>query len=107
MKNGSMMSRCSCRNSGRRMCSMLARDPVSKLSTQITRWPRVSSSSHRCDPRNPAPPVMRQVVIARAGYRALARASCLEGLLADRDLDEVVAAVLPRGEPLALEAPAD
>ena len=25
------------RNSGTRMCSMLARDPVSKLSTQITR----------------------------------------------------------------------
>src|SRR4051812_41425118 len=93
-----MMSRCSCRNSGRRMCSMLARDPVSKLSTQITRWPRASSSSQRCEPRNPAPPVIRQVDIARAGYRALPRPGRPERLLADVELDEVVTAVLPHGE---------
>src|SRR5665213_2705840 len=61
-KYGSMMStpRCTMR-SGSRMCSMLASEPVSKLSTQITRLPRAKSSSHRCDPRNPAPPVTRQV----------------------------------------------
>src|ERR1700738_4901277 len=48
-----------------RMCSMFASDPVSRLSTQITRLPRASSSSHRCDPRKPAPPVTRQVGITR------------------------------------------
>ena len=40
---------------------MLASEPVSKLSTQITRCPRASSSSQRCEPRKPAPPVTRQV----------------------------------------------
>ncbi len=43
---------------------MFSSDPVSRLSTQITRLPRSSSSSHRCDPRNPAPPVTTQVLIA-------------------------------------------
>src|SRR6476620_9896616 len=42
---------------------MFASDPVSRLSTQITRCSRRSSSSHRCEPRNPAPPVTRQVAI--------------------------------------------
>ena len=82
-RTGSMMSACMCANSGTRMCSMLARDPVSKLSTQITRWPRRSSSSHRCDPRNPAPPVTRQVAMTAAGYRQLAGPGGLERLLAD------------------------
>src|SRR5579884_1025032 len=50
-------------NSGTRMCSMFASEPVSRLSTQITRWPRRSSSSQRCEPRNPAPPVTREVGI--------------------------------------------
>ena len=30
---------------------------------QITRWPSASSCSHRCEPRNPAPPVTTQVLI--------------------------------------------
>src|SRR5947199_8251704 len=47
------------------MCSMLASVPVSRLSTQMTRWPRRRSSSHRCDPRNPAPPVTRLVGMTR------------------------------------------
>ena len=47
-----------------RMWAMLASVPVSRLSTQITRWPRRSSSSHRCEPRNPAPPVTRLVGMA-------------------------------------------
>src|SRR5438067_1998340 len=60
-----MMSRPRCRKrSGSRMCSMFASDPVSRLSTQITRLPRASSSSQRCDPKKPAPPVTRQVAIA-------------------------------------------
>src|SRR5688500_11920431 len=74
---------------------MLARDPVSKLSTQITRWPRLSSSSHRCDPRNPAPPVTRQVAMSAAGYRQLTGPRGLERLLADPEVDEVVALGLP------------
>ena len=74
-------------NSGTRMCSMLTSDPVSRLSTQITRWPRRSSSSHRCDPRKPAPPVTRQVAIGvlayglrlRHGLRAAARSGARGG----------------------------
>src|SRR5215218_10056167 len=101
-----MMSACMCANSGTRMWAMLARDPVSKLSTQITRWLRRNSSSHRCDPRNPAPPVTRQVAMLRAGYRWSAGARGLERLLADPELDEVVPAVLSDrkallGQPLA------
>src|SRR5215207_301968 len=56
-----MMSTLRWTNSGTRMCSMFASEPVSRLSTQMTRWPRRSSSSQRCDPRKPAPPVTRQV----------------------------------------------
>src|SRR5580704_10629608 len=60
-----MMSTPRCRKrSGSRMCSMFASEPVSKLSTQITLCPRASSSSHRCDPRKPAPPVTRQELTA-------------------------------------------
>src|SRR5918996_1607877 len=104
MKNGSMMSRCSCRNCGPRMWWMLARDPVSKLSTQITRWPRASSSSQRCDPRNPAPPVTRQVAMSAAGYRELPGSCGLGRLLADPELDEVVALVLPDRQTLVGQA---
>src|SRR2546421_9711614 len=59
------MSRFRWTKSAARMCSMLASVPVSRLSTQMTRWPRRRSSSHRCDPRNPAPPVTRLVGMAR------------------------------------------
>src|SRR5919112_1741013 len=72
-KNGSTMSRCRCVNSGTRMCSMLRSEPVSKLSTQITRWPRRSSSSQRWDPRKPAPPVTSDV-----GMAASLVARCLD-----------------------------
>src|SRR4051794_1747912 len=61
------MSLCRNRNSGTRMCAMFLSDPVSRLSTQMTRWPRRRSSSHRCDPRNPAPPVTRQVAMNAQG----------------------------------------
>src|SRR4051794_18668660 len=62
------------------MCSMLASEPVSKLSTQMTRWPRRSSSSHRCEPRKPAPPVTRHVPM-RLGSLGRAQAGSLELLL--------------------------
>ena len=42
---------------GRCRCRMLARLPLKKLSRQMTSCPSRSSRSHRCDPRNPAPPV--------------------------------------------------
>src|SRR5436305_10519094 len=60
-----MMSMFRCTNASSRMCSMFRSDPVSRLSTQITRWPRCSSSSHRWEPRKPAPPVTRLVGIRR------------------------------------------
>src|SRR5579884_3579485 len=61
-----MMSRLMWTKSLSRMCSMLASVPVSRLSTQMTRWPRRRSSSHRCEPRKPAPPVTRLVGMARS-----------------------------------------
>src|SRR6516165_4204547 len=77
-----MMSVLRCTNALSRMCSMLASDPVSRLSTQITRWPRRSSSSHRCDPRKPAPPVTRLV-----GMRGNLLTSAQEVLVATADGD--------------------
>src|SRR5215213_7846115 len=59
-----MMSTLRWTNSGTRMCSMLFSEPVSRLSTQMTRCPRSSSASHKCDPRKPAPPVTREVGMA-------------------------------------------
>src|SRR5690606_31297874 len=38
-------------------CSMLSADPVIRLSTATTSSPASSSAWHRCEPRNPAPPV--------------------------------------------------
>src|SRR3712207_1837037 len=45
-------------------CLMFSSEPVSRLSTQITRWPRASRKSHRFEPRKPAPPVTSEVGIA-------------------------------------------
>src|SRR5450756_2827016 len=42
---------------------MFCSDPVSRLSRQITLWSLRSRYSHRCDPRNPAPPVTTDVVM--------------------------------------------
>src|SRR3954447_2568041 len=69
------MSRCSNRNSGWRMCSTFVSDPVSRLSTQITRWPLASRWSQRCDPRNPAPPVTSEVGIRERVLALSARAA--------------------------------
>ena len=38
--------------------AMLRRAPVSRLSTQITSSPSPRKRSQRCEPMNPAPPVM-------------------------------------------------
>ena len=48
----------------RRGCARCsARFPVSRLSTQMTRWPLPSRVSQRWEPRKPAPPVTTQVLI--------------------------------------------
>src|SRR5687768_1728940 len=39
-------------------CAMLARSPVSRLSMPTTEHSRLRSSSARCEPMNPAAPVM-------------------------------------------------
>src|SRR5437763_14442867 len=48
---------------------MFSRLPVSRLSRQMTRQSRSSRYSHRCEPRNPAPPVTTAVLIG--GKRTL------------------------------------
>src|SRR5215207_2623123 len=75
-------------------CRMFSSEPVSRLSTQITRCPRASSSSHRWEPRKPAPPVTRQVAIgsvyARAAQMArldVAREHVFAAALASREVD--------------------
>src|SRR3954452_25324158 len=105
-----MMSMSRKSNASERMCSTLFNEPVSRLSTQVTRWPRRSSSSHRCDPRNPAPPVTRQVAMdlegiaycgfsagaqhrARARPAVSARAGGLELLLGNPGRDHVDAQI--------------
>src|SRR3954469_24833825 len=40
--------------------------PVNRLSTHSTSWPACSSSSQRCEPRNPAPPVTRTFFMGAA-----------------------------------------
>src|SRR5258708_4932171 len=38
---------------------MLSVFPVSRLSIAMTEWPSAKKRSARCDPKNPAPPVIR------------------------------------------------
>ena len=70
MKNGSVRSWFRKVNLGLSMCSMFWSEPVSRLSRQITRWPLASRWSHRCEPRNPAPPVTMQVLMGAAEHSA-------------------------------------
>src|SRR3954465_719429 len=79
------------------MCSMFASEPVSKLSTQMTRWPRLRSSSHRCEPRKPAPPVTRHVGM-RPGSLGRAQAGSLELLLLQPRVGAVEARALTVGQ---------
>src|SRR5512146_2201347 len=46
-----------------RRCSMFASELVTRLSTQMTRWPRSTRYSQRWEPRKPAPPVTTEVGI--------------------------------------------
>ncbi len=50
---------------------MFSSEPVSRLSTQRTRWPSRTRRSQRCDPRKPAPPVTTEVGIPRDGTPGL------------------------------------
>ncbi len=47
-------------------CAMFSIRPVDRLSIDSTRWPAASSTSEKCEPMKPAPPVIRYVV-ERAG----------------------------------------
>src|SRR3954453_15786075 len=83
------MSLCRNTKSGARRCAMLASDPVSKLSTQITRCPCASNASHRCEPRKPLPPVTRQVAMNARRIARWLSAGRLEGLLAYVDGQDI------------------
>src|SRR5213078_2100922 len=85
------------------MCSMFASEPVSKLSTQMTRWPRLRSSSQRCEPRKPAPPVTRHVGMAPASL-GRAQAGSLELLLLQLGVGPVEARTLTLGQAGVREA---
>src|SRR3954469_22105034 len=52
---------------------MLSTEPVTRLSTTTPSSPRASSESHRCDPRNPPPPLTTTRAISALAPR---RASC-------------------------------
>src|SRR5438874_2791322 len=49
---------------------MLSIDPVERLSSTATSWPSASSRSARCEPMNPAPPVIRTFMAAREAISA-------------------------------------
>src|SRR6266540_3131723 len=42
---------------------MLRSEPVDRSSMMVTRSPRAISASARCDPMNPAPPVIRYLIV--------------------------------------------
>src|SRR5690349_10719077 len=50
-------------NPASRIWAMFSSEPVSRLSTQMTRCPSARRRSQRCEPRNPAPPVTTDVGI--------------------------------------------
>src|SRR3954447_20051867 len=78
------------RNSSMRRCWMFFSDPVSKLSTQMTRWPRSSRWSQRFDPRKPAPPVTSEVGMRVRLARLQLDCFCFEELL-EPELAELAA----------------
>src|SRR3954463_11956672 len=89
-------------NSGIRRWAMFASEPVSRLSTQMTRLPRRNSSSQRCEPRKPAPPVTRQVDMRPESreslwFLRLAGAGALHDRLWDREDQPVVPVVAALG----------
>src|SRR5712692_9492829 len=60
-----MMRNCSLRS----RCATLASLTVTRLSTQSTSQPLASSLSHKCDPRNPAPPVITARKVLASTFR--------------------------------------
>src|ERR1700722_8107092 len=80
-------------------CEILASLPVTRLSRHSTSQPRASINSHKCDPRNPAPPVMtaRNVALlccsttgARCHQLSLKRSSPDRGRRSHRDPGHVM-----------------
>src|SRR5262245_55455580 len=98
-------------NASSRRCSRFSSELVSRLSTQSTRLPCSSRYSHRCEPRNPAPPVTTAVGIrlivptSQAGSpwfsRAL-RSPYARGPGGDRDPSSAVLVRLPQLHDLVL-----
>ena len=41
---------------------MLRVEPVMRLSMAMTVWPSARKRSHKCEPKNPAPPVIRTLI---------------------------------------------
>src|SRR5262245_4733388 len=66
-------------------CAMLSGDPVRKLSMQMTSLPSCRNRSQRCEPMNPAPPVMSTRVIVTS-------ARCADRRAADRQVREAMLA---------------
>src|SRR4051812_28784426 len=100
MKYGSMMSTFSAWNVAEaRRCEMLRSAPVSRLPTQMTRCPRASSSSQRCEPRKPAPPVTTQVAMRRRAFDA----DVAPALLAHGGPAQHVPVAAPQGHARAVE----
>src|SRR5947207_2699522 len=62
---------------GSRMCSMFSMDPVIRLSIAMTWCPSARKRSQRCEPTNPAPPVIKVV-----GMRLLSSRLACNGILA-------------------------
>src|SRR5713101_53611 len=67
----------SSKSSQGKRCEILRLEPVAKLSRQRTSCPPARSRSHKCEPKNPAPPVTRMDFfmrsIPRYSYRASAQ----------------------------------
>src|SRR5262249_17965621 len=68
-------------NESPRRCSMFASVLVTRLSTQITRWPRPTRYSQRWEPRNPAPPVTTEVGTGASYWRLRRSARPLRSVL--------------------------
>src|SRR3546814_14191169 len=57
-------------------CSTFRREPVKKLSTQMTSLPSERSRSDRWEPMKPAPPVIRTLDDTSVAYQRVAETIC-------------------------------
>src|SRR5262245_1247976 len=64
-----MSWRCSSKYGFFSKCAIFSFDPVKKLSTQSTSQRSLSRRSHRCEPKNPAPPVTSIFFMSPQSFR--------------------------------------